>query len=81
MKTALAIDSICYLFGVTSKDFETEVIKVLRRHEKEIRANQDKITRHACAESVLKENGVPRPYGHTITTDQACKAIMNTKAI
>lgn len=40
MKTALAIDSICYLFGVTREDYEEEVVKVLKRHETEIRKDE-----------------------------------------
>lgn len=40
MKTPLAVDSICFLFGVVSLDFEKEVIRILREHEAEISKNE-----------------------------------------
>ena len=44
---------------------------------------QDRDTRHACAEAVMAEavsDGYDR-HGVLISTDQACSTIMNTKAV
>ncbi len=52
MKSALLVDNICFACGVVDQPIENDVIALVERFEKEIRADQDKITRHACAESV-----------------------------
>jgi len=78
--TPKAIDSICFLCSVVNDDVEKVIISIIKRHEQEIRADQDKITRHACADNNGK---VVKFLGMTINEYQsrAHSAIMNTKAI
>ena len=56
---------------------------ILETFEQSTRQDQDKITRHACAESVAK--GVQRRIGGFTASqkfyDKAHQAIMNTKAL
>jgi hypothetical protein len=78
----------CGMGDIFREDKATEVImEVLKKFESEIRKDQDKITRHACAEEInLLEN---EPITDLLTdTDylvinlnDASNAIMNTKAI
>ena len=71
--TPKAIDSICFICGVVDLQTENVVIALVKRHEKEIRADQDKITRSACAKSI---NPIACAEKDAIYT-----AIMNTKGV
>ena len=53
------------------------IVNILNRFEKEIRKDQDKITRHACAENI--NNSIET--GNKIHTTHAIQIIMNTKMV
>lgn len=56
-----------------------KMIEILKGFEQEVRKDQDKITRHACAENVIIE-GTRKNYYH----DWMCsieRIIMNTKSV
>ena len=76
---------------------EKVVAQLVNRFEKEIRQDQDKITRHACAENVSKiddlsevitrgagdlfQNNIHPIAGGPSFKDKAHAAIINTKAL
>ena len=72
-----------------SKSFESDVVLILQEFEKQIRKDQDKITRHKCAENVLSceikcDNvgyDLINPGSDHIDIDEAHSAIINTKSI
>ncbi len=93
MKTAKELTTeiikIAKWTGVFNGELEIHTEKLLSEFESEIRKDQDKITRHSCAESVLScdikcENAgydMIKPGSDHIDIDEAHSAVMNTKAI
>lgn len=65
------------------RNYYAQVSNLLSELEKEIRQDQGKITRHACAESIISlEYDCETPNGDdTIRTDIAHNVVMNTKAL